>query len=205
MRITNPVDILDEKGFELELERLNTPRAKADAIRTRIGKSISKKYDENPAYYKKFSERIQETIDKYRENRISEAEYFNKMEDIMKDFRNENSKAKYPDKISKYENAKALYGEIEAIISGDRFVLNVSNLTKEEREEFIATLALDIDNVISRNVKTDWYSNLDVHNRIEQEIDDLLFDFSAESGIKLEIDEIDEIIEKVKKIALRRY
>ena len=94
---------------------------------------------------------------------------------------------------------------IEAIINGDRFALNVSSLTKDEREEFIATLALDIDNVISSNVKIDWYSNLDVHNKIEREIDDLLFDFSAESGMKLEIDEIDEIIEKVKKIALRRY
>src|SRR5699024_1917585 len=45
IRITNPVDILDEKGFEKELERLGTPRAKADAIRTRMSKSISTKWD----------------------------------------------------------------------------------------------------------------------------------------------------------------
>ena len=41
IRITNPVDIFDEKGFEAELERLESPRAKADAIRTRITKALT--------------------------------------------------------------------------------------------------------------------------------------------------------------------
>jgi len=62
IRITNPVDILDEKGFEEELQRLQSPRAKADAIRTRLSKRIETEWDENPAYYKKFSERIEEAI-----------------------------------------------------------------------------------------------------------------------------------------------
>src|SRR5699024_4526024 len=62
IRITNPVDILNEKAFEEELERLDTKRAKADAIRTRLTKSVHAKWDENPAYYKKFSERIKEAI-----------------------------------------------------------------------------------------------------------------------------------------------
>ncbi|MFK4998955.1 type I restriction enzyme endonuclease domain-containing protein [Bacillus sp. N9] len=58
IRITNPVDILNEKQFEEEIERLGSKRAKADAIRTRLTKSVNTKWDENPAYYKRFSERI---------------------------------------------------------------------------------------------------------------------------------------------------
>ena len=46
--------------------RLGSPRAKADAICTRMTKRISEKWDENPAYYKKFSERIEEIIDSIR-------------------------------------------------------------------------------------------------------------------------------------------
>ncbi len=53
IRITNPVDILDKKGFEEELNRLGSPRAKADAIRTRMTKSISAKWDENPCILQK--------------------------------------------------------------------------------------------------------------------------------------------------------
>src|SRR5699024_5049143 len=62
IRITNPVDILNEKAFEEEIDRLGSKRAKADAIRTRLSKSVSTKWDENPAFYKKFSERIQEAL-----------------------------------------------------------------------------------------------------------------------------------------------
>ncbi|WP_350346541.1 HsdR family type I site-specific deoxyribonuclease [Heyndrickxia faecalis] len=50
IRITNPVDILNAKAFEEELERLQSKRAKADAIRTRLMKSVHAKWDENPSY-----------------------------------------------------------------------------------------------------------------------------------------------------------
>src|SRR5699024_9147584 len=82
IRITNPVDILNEKGIEEEMDRLCSKLAKADAIRTRLTKSVSGKWDENPAYYRKFSERIQEAIQAYKDQRISEAEYLEKMRDI---------------------------------------------------------------------------------------------------------------------------
>ena len=79
IRITKPVDILDKINFEKELERLGSKRAKADAIRTRMTKSISEKWDENPAFYKKFSERIKEVLQAYREARISEGEIVGKV------------------------------------------------------------------------------------------------------------------------------
>src|SRR5690606_34728463 len=104
IRITNPVDILNEKAFEEELERLESKRAKADAIRTRLTKSVHAKWDENPAYYKKFSERIKEAIQEYKEKRISEAEYLNKMKDIMKDYRNGESSESYPEIIKENRN-----------------------------------------------------------------------------------------------------
>ena len=69
IKITSPVDILDKTDFEKELNKLGSNRAKADAIRTRMTQRIHFKYNENPAYYKKFSERIQEIIDEYKRNR----------------------------------------------------------------------------------------------------------------------------------------
>ncbi|MDK2820855.1 MAG: type restriction enzyme subunit [Clostridia bacterium] len=81
------MDILNEEEFEDELMRLGSPRAKADAIRTRLAKHINEKWDENPAYYKKFSERIEEVLNEYKNKRISEAEYLEKMRTVMKDFR----------------------------------------------------------------------------------------------------------------------
>lgn len=196
IRITNPVDILDEKGFEDELERLKTPRAKADAIRTRMEKRIQEKWDENPAYYKKFSLRIEETLKAYREARISEAEYLSRMNKIKEDIKGGGSGIYYPDSIRKNENAQAFYGVVMEA---------ASKYETDMEEDAIGELALEIENIISKNIKVDWHDNLEVHKKIEQEIDDLLFDFANLKGLELSIDQIDEIIERLKTVALRRF
>ncbi|MGI6337412.1 MAG: type I restriction enzyme endonuclease domain-containing protein [Eubacteriales bacterium] len=78
---------MDKDGFEEELDKLGSPRAKADAITSRMTKSISEKYDENPAYYDSFSKRIKEALEQYKEKVITEAEYLAKMRSIMEDYR----------------------------------------------------------------------------------------------------------------------
>ena len=197
IRITNPVDIMDEKGFEEELKRLQSPRAKADAIRTRLSKRIETKWDENPAYYKKFSERIEEALQAYKEKRISEAEYLERMKEILRDFRSGASGVTYPDNIRKNPNAQAFYGVVKEIIG------ETNDLTG--KDELMGELALKVDEIIEEHSKVDWHDNMEVHNRIAQELDDLLFDFAKEHGLKLDFDQIDKIIESVKTVALRRY
>jgi type I restriction enzyme, R subunit len=197
IRITNPVDILNEKAFEEELERLNSKRAKADAIRTRLTKSIHAKWDENPAYYKKFSERIEETLKSYKEKRISEAEYLQKMKEILKDYRQGASVEDYPEVIQKNPNAQAFYGVTKEILSE----IKEASVSYDS----LGKLALDIDQIIKEHSKIDWHDNIEVHNRMAQELDDLLYDFSKENQINIDFDTIDKIIEQVKTVALRRY
>lgn len=197
IRITNPVDIMDEKGFEEELQRLQSPRAKADAIRTRLSKRIETKWDENPAYYKKFSERIEETLQAYKEKRISETEYLERMKEILRDFRTGASGITYPDNIRRNPNAQAFYGVVKEIIG------ETNDLTG--KDELMGELALKVDEIIEEHSKVDWHDNMEVHNRIAQELDDLLYDFAKEHGLKLDFDQIDKIIESVKTVALRRY
>jgi type I restriction enzyme R subunit len=117
IRITNPVDILDKKGFEDELNRLGSARAKADAIRTRMTRSINSRWDENPLYFKKFSERIEETLQAYRDKRISEKEYFERMNDIKEDYQKGDSGIEYPDSIKNQPNAQAFYGVAVDVIN----------------------------------------------------------------------------------------
>lgn len=42
------------------------------------------KWDENSTFYKKFSQRIEETLEAYKQHRISEAEYFAAMQCIRR-------------------------------------------------------------------------------------------------------------------------
>ena len=194
MRVTNPVDILDKSNFEKELERLGSKRAKADAIRTRLTKSISEKYDENPAFYKKFSKRIEEVISDYRDARISEGEYFNNMKKIVEDYQEGKSGIKYPKNVEYDQNAKAFFGILKEEIPA-----------YGDKDEYLGEIANKIKEIVDKHVKVDFHDNTDIHNRIAQDIDDLLYDFKVKHGLNLSYDEIDKIIDTIKSIAIRRY
>jgi len=177
---------------------LQSPRAKADAIRTRLSKRIETEWDENPVYYKKFSERIEEAIQAYKDKRISEAEYLERMKEILQDFRSGSSGFTYPDNIRKNPDAQAFYGVTNEI-------LKETNAAYVVNENMIGEIALKITKIIKDNSKVDWHANVEVHNRIAQELDDLLYEFAKEHGLQLSYDQIDKIIESVKAVALRRF
>ncbi len=85
-QIIKPIDILDKDDFEKEIDELGSIRAKADAIKSSMTKTISEKRDENPAYYDKFSEKIKKALDEYKDKVITESEYLEKLKSIMSDF-----------------------------------------------------------------------------------------------------------------------
>ena len=196
-QITNPVDILNKDDFERELEELGSLRAKADAITSRLSRSISTKYDENPAYYESFSKRIKDALDEYKEKVISEAEYLAKMKSIMEDYHAGKSTVSYPDRIKHNVHAQAFYGVITALFDDAQ----VAEMTPE----FAAEIAEDITAIIANHSQVDWTNNQTIHDRISQDIDDLFYAYEKERGLMLDFDLIDKIIENVKTVALRRF
>lgn len=117
----------------------------------------------------------------------------------MKDFQSGKTTEEYPTVIKENHNALAFYGVTKDILSE----------TKEAKGEYdtntLGNLALKIDEIIKKHQKVDWHDNLDIHNRIEQDLDDLLFDFKDKFQLDIDIDTIDKIIEQIKTVALRRY
>ena len=196
-QITNPVDILNKDDFERELEELGSLRAKADAITSRLSKSISAKYEENPAYYDSFSKRIKDALDQYKEKVISEAEYLAKMRSIMEDYHSGKSSVSYPERIKHNVHAQAFYGVITALLDDAQ----VDGMTPD----FAAEIAEEITAIIAKHSRVDWTNNQTIHNRISQDIDDLFYAYEKNRGLVLSFDLIDKVIENVKTVALRRF
>ena len=196
MRITEPVDITDAENFDKELEKMGTDRGKADAIRTRLTRTISEKSKEDPAYYKKFSTRIEETIEAYRNRRITDSEYLQKMQDIKEDFRKGNSGISYPTNITT-ENSRAFYGVIY-----DKLI---PRMKENANIEEIGEIALTIQREIESKIKRDWHYNTDIHNEIAQAIDDTIFMYATKKNINLDLEELDKLIEEIINIALMKY
>ncbi len=196
MRITEPVDITDAENFDKELEKMGTDRGKADSIRTRLTRTISEKSKEDPAYYKKFSARIEETIEEYRNRRITDSEYLQKMQDIKEDFRKGNSGISYPTNITT-ENSRAFYGVIY-----DKLI---PRMKENANIEEIGEIALTIQREIESKIKRDWYYNTDIHNEIAQAIDDTIFMYATRKNINLDLEKLDKLIEEIINIALMKY
>lgn len=211
IQITAPVDILNEEGFEEEIVRLSSPRAKADAIRTRMTKSVNTKWDENPAFYKKFSQRIEDIINEYKAKRISEADYLERMRSVMKDYRKGSSGTSYPENIKHNGNAQAFYGVIKEILENEDIVNSSADfVVNEEKEVYncenvIAEISIEVNNIIERDSKIDWHNNPDVHKKISREIDGLFYIAKKKYFINLTYSQIDRIIEEIKTVALRRF
>lgn len=195
--IAAPVDILDSEGLEKQLNELGSARAKADAIRSRMTKSISEKYDENPAYYDNFSKKIKETLELYKKQVISEAEYLAKITKIMEEYRSGKTELTYPDRIKNNVHAQAFYGVVSTILD--------EIIPLSENRDTVADLSADITDIIRGFSKIDWTSNIDIHKKISHALDNLLYDYSDNNGWNLSFETIDKIIDNVKTIALRRF
>ena len=196
-KITSPIDILNKDDFEKELEELGSLRSKADAIASRMTRSISEKRDENPAYYDSFSKRIRDALALYKEKVISEAEYLAKMRTIMEDYHAGKSTVSYPERIKTNVHAQAFYGVLAALFD------EVED--EQITPDFVAEVSEEITKIVASHSRVDWTNNKTIHDRISQDIDDLFYKYEKERGLKLSFDLIDKIIDNVKTVALRRF
>ena len=193
--VYSPIDIMNVGEFEKVIEKLPSDRSKADAIVSHLTKRIKLNRDEDPAFYDSFSKMINDVLEAFKNKILSEKEYFKKMFGVMNDFRKGDTKQKFPDKIAGDLHAQAFYGVIIPILSSQYKIEN----------EIIADIALSITDIIRKHDKVDWKNNIDVHNRIRQDIDDLFYEMENNQGIVVDLDDVDKISESVLNVAMRRF
>ena len=191
--ITPLVNIFDKDAFAKEVAKLPNTAAKADTIAHRTARTIHDRMQEDPAFYKRFSELLKETIAAFREERIKANEYLRKVTEIMNAVLNRTDDH-IPDKLQNHDVAKAYFGSIRETLS--RF-----DKGDAEFDDRLADAALAIDEVIERNRIVNWTSNIDTQNRMRNEIEDRLFDFKEQSGIEITFEDIDAIMEQCLDIA----
>ncbi len=192
-KVTPLVNIFDKDAFAEEVEKLPNAAAKADTIAHRTARTIHERMQEDPAFYKRFSELLKETIAAFRAERLKANEYLKKVAEIMEAVRNRTGD-RIPEKLRSHDVAKAYFGSLKEILA--RFDNGDHGF-----DAAIADVALAIDEVIKRNRIVNWASDRDTQNRMRNEIEDLLFDFKDKKGIEITFDDMDAIMEQCLDIA----
>ncbi|MBW8324213.1 MAG: type I restriction endonuclease subunit R [Prolixibacteraceae bacterium] len=202
--ITELVDIFDKEKFQQEVENTTGKAAKADKIASRTSKHISEKMEEDPAFYKKFSQMLKETIADYEAKRINEVQYLSKVQEIMNNVL-AHTDSDIPEALKDKDVAKAFYG------------LNVESLSEKiqdpiVRREISTQAALNIDEMIQKAVLdngksiVDWQYKTNITGMLQIEIGDYLIDEVRDKyNISLSFGELDEIANKCIEVAKIRY
>jgi type I restriction enzyme R subunit len=202
--ITELVNIFESDKFQEEVEKTIGKAAKADKIASRTSKHISEKMGEDPAFYKKFSQMLQETIFEYETRRINEAQYLNRVQEIMNNVL-AHTDSDIPEALKDKVVAKAYYG------------LNIESLSEKiqdpiVRKEISIQAALNIDKLIQRAVLDndrpiiDWQYKTNITGKLQIEIGDYLIDEVRDKyHLDLSFGEMDDIANKCIEVAKIRY
>lgn len=202
--ITELVNIFDKDKFQQEVENTTGKAAKADKIASRTAKHITEKMDEDPAFYKKFSQMLRETIAEYEAKRISEAQYLSRVQDIMNNVL-AHTDNDIPEQLSDRDVAKAFYGlTIEALsekIQDNVVRKEVSIQTAIQIDNLIQTAVLDIDKPI-----IDWQYKTNITGKLLIDIGDYLIDEVRDKyNMVLSFKEMDKIADDCIEVAKIRY
>ncbi|MBL8643197.1 MAG: type I restriction endonuclease subunit R [Rhodospirillaceae bacterium] len=172
--------------------------SKADRIASAARRTITEKMDEDPTFYKQFSELLEETIRDYRAKRISEKDYLNNVVDLASRMARKDHGRQVPEGIKGNEDALAIFGIVQPVIkmAGD------GKVTDEDAAE----VALTIVDIIKRHHIVDVWTNEVAQNKMRNAIDDYFFDVVRDvKGIEIPVAQMDELELQIMDVARARF
>jgi type I restriction enzyme R subunit len=196
--ITSLVNIFDQEAFQAELEKTLGTAAKADKITSRTAKHISEKMEDDPAFYKKFSEMLKDTIADYETNRIDETQYLERGQHIMQAVLSRTD-SDIPETLQTREVARAFYGLVYEMLKNE-------TRSPELNQEIGIQTAFAIDEIVLQHVKVNWQNEIDTPKKMIYLIGEYLLDEVRDAHhIPMGFSEIDDLAEKCVEVAKRRY
>ena len=204
--ITDLVNIFDKERFAEEVEKISGKAAKADTIASRTAKYITENMDTDPAFYKKFSQMLKETISQYEQGRIDEAEYLTQATDLMNKVLN-HTDSEIPDVLKDNNAARAYFGlSLEVYKS----------VIKPEQGLDLTQIALDtasrIDAIIRQHIFekgtliVDWPLKDRLVGMMKLDIEDYLIDeVKRKYDLSMTFDDMDAIIDRAVDVAQKWF
>ena len=151
--------------------------------------------DEDPIFYKKFGELIDEAIKAFIERRISEADYLKQMLQARSEFISGSFNG-VPDQLQGNPEARAFYGIIKDVLSQE-----FSDSKLEITNEKLAQTGIELSEIIQQLVIRDWTKNEDIQKQMKNALEDYLLDHRKEFGVELSFTQLDLILDKVMGVA----
>ena len=172
--------------------------SKADRIASATRRTITEKMDEDPAFYKQFSELLEEAIRDYRAKRMSELDYLNGVLDLAQKVARKDRGRDVPNSLRNNEDGQAFFG----VINGKLRDVQGKAVDPDE----VAHISLAIIEIIKFHHIVDVWSNDVAQNNMRNAIDDYFFDvLRDQKGIELPVNVLDELEIRIMDLARARF
>ena len=197
--IIDLVNINDPNALKAVLEEQGISEAsKADRIASATRRAITERMDEDPAFYRQFSELLEETIRAYRERRLSERDYLMNIVDLAGKVSRKDRGAEVPEPIRGNDDGQAFFG----VLSGRLTDKDGKGIVPDE----VAGIALAVIAIIKEHHIVDVWSNEVAQNNMRNAIDDYFFDvLRDQKGIELPVNLLDELEQRLMDLARARF
>ncbi len=190
-QLTPEVEIFNVEQFDELVGGLSTPRARAEAILHHLKRTALERMETDPAYYRNFSQMIEETLQAIEFGRMSELEALEQAKN-MRDQEISGYRQDVPQRLRNFRDAPAYYGVVR------------ESLSTRLGEDALVDMATQVEAIIEKLKIRDWANNPDVLNQMRNAIEDYLYDVEKGQTIRFSNVELDEIIEQVIDIARKR-
>ena len=187
-------EITDET-FLSDVAKLKSEKAKTALVKNKARQIIAEKAYQNPAYYEKMKERLENLIRNEKEDRKEDADYFNKYKDILEELYGQDKERK---KLGFTNNFQfAVYEELLKLFS------NSNDKGKGIKNQ---ELCKNITNKISEGIKpevvlVDWKNKKSSDKNISIIIEDiLLYQSNDNKEIQKAVDK-DELPQRILELA----
>jgi type I restriction enzyme R subunit len=193
------VNINDPDALKAVVEETGVSEAsRADRIASATRRTITEKMDEDPTFYRSFSELLEETIRDYRAKRISERDYLKNVVDLASKVARKDRGREVPDAIKGNDDGQAFFGILEgSLVTSDHIPIKADE---------VAIIALTIIDLIKAHHIVDVWANDIAQNKMRNAIDDYFFDvLRDERGIELPVEVMDDLELKIMDLARARF
>jgi type I restriction enzyme R subunit len=186
--LVEPVSIFDKEAFQREVDALESDRSKALTIANRVKAAIHEHMEEDPAFYKRFSELLQKAIAEFHQQRLDDAAFLARVRDLAVKVRDRGGD-ELPAALAGKDIAKAYFGIVR-----DR----IKSVGTPDAQ---AALAVRIDDVVRALRIVKWTQSPDRQNQMRTAIEDEVVAWASALGERIDFGVVDQIIESCLDVA----
>ena len=171
--VTQMVNIFDTESFKQEVDATIGTAAKADTIASRTNKFINENMQSDPAFYKRFSQLIKETITAYEQGRLTDDEYLQRIIKYKEDVLN-HTDSELPEELNQNNTAKAYYGIALEVYKRLFPNMEYSAMALETAKNFDEIIRSYV--IIEGATLIDWQAKSDIVGKMKIRLEDELID-----------------------------